>query len=114
MIYSGFGLLAPAIYGIVLFALWNISFYFTQDRNFFFNQIWLSLLSFAVAGICVWFFGRWLNRLNPFQAQEFVEGERRVVSKPRHTIYALEMEYWGLIFAGASVVFLLVNKLNLL
>jgi hypothetical protein len=114
MIYSGWGILAVAIYGIVFFAFWATTGYLTNDHKYFFNNILLSIFSFAVSGGAVWFIGRWMNKLNPLQILEFVEGERQVISKPRHTIYTVEMEYWGIIFFFLSVIIFSAKKFGLL
>lgn len=114
MIYSGLGILAVGIYLIIFFAFWFVTGYFTGDPKFFSNHVLLPVFSFAVAGAAVWFIGRWMNKLNPLQIIEFNEGERRTVSKPRHTIYTLEMEYWGIIFFFLSVIIFSVKKFGIL
>ena len=89
MIYSGLGPLAILIYAGVFFAFWQVAQTFTDEK--FLSNIWLSICSFFVAGLSVWLIGRWLNKINPLKVLEMRDGERQVVSKPRHTIYSFGM-----------------------
>jgi hypothetical protein len=114
MIYSGLGILAVVIYAITLFAFWLATLLWKGDAGVFFDHALLPVFSFAVAGAAVWFSGRRLNKLNPLQVLEFFEGERRTVLKPRHTIYTLEMEYWGIVFFFLSVIIFSAKKFGLL
>jgi hypothetical protein len=114
MIYSGLGILAVLIYLLVFFAFWFACGFLTGDAKFLSNSIFAMLLAFLTAGAAVWFFGRWLNKLNPLELDEIYEGKRLKVTKARHTIYTLEMEYWGIIFFVLSAVILIVKKLQFL
>ncbi len=113
MIYSGLGLLAVGIYGMMFFICWAVLFYLTKDNNYFFDNIFVCLFSMSIASVPVWFIGKWLNGRNPLRVREFVDGKHIIVTKPRHTIYNLQMEYWGFIFAVFSIVVLIAKKVNL-
>lgn len=108
MIYSGLGILAVAIYAATFFLVW-LTLHFLKEDSDFFNNLWICLFACSISAFVVWFIGRWMNNLHPLQVLEFIDGERRVISKPRHTIYTLEMEYWGIIF-GCITFFAITGK----
>ena len=110
MIYSGLGILAIAIYASTFILVWLAMLFLTgEQRVRSFSNLWICLIACTAAALAVWFIGRWMNKLNPLQVLEFTDGERRIVSRPRHTIYTLEMEYWGIIF-GCITFFAIVGK----
>ena len=59
------------------------------------------------------FFKKVLIEKNPLRVEEFFDGVRQIIIKPRHKIYSLAMEYWGFIFAAISFAALLAKKLGL-
>ena len=113
MYYSGLGLLAIGIYAAAFFVCWMLSFFLTKDSNYIFDNIFLALTAFGISSVPGWFLGKYLNEKNPLTVEEFFDGKRQTVVKPRHKIYSLAMEYWGFIFAGISFAALLGKKLGL-
>jgi hypothetical protein len=103
MIYSGLGPLALVVFLVFFAAGALLSQPLTGDANAFIHNRAALLATFCAAAIVVWFLGRWMNR-KPLEITELGPEGRRVVSKPKHTLYFVRMEYWGpillVLFAG--------------
>jgi len=94
MLYTGWGPLVFVVYLIITFGAQGFLSSWSGERRYFFHHQWAALLIFALSGVVVWFVGRFMNR-KPVEVLELDEHGRKIVAKPRHTIWYIPAEYWG-------------------
>ncbi|MBB3696819.1 hypothetical protein KMW28_22745 [Flammeovirga yaeyamensis] len=62
-------------------------------------------ITFMITALFCWFMGK---RWNQQEAQTFIDktSGKEVVIKPNHTLFWINIQYWGPIFAVLSIYFL--------
>lgn len=102
MLFTGWGPIVVVVFLIIVFGAQSMFMQLTGERRYFVQHPIVGLLTFAFAGLVVWFLGRFMNR-KPLEVMELDGEGRKIVKKARHTIWYLPAEYWG------PILFLLVT-----
>ena len=102
IIWSGRGFLSVLVLIATLFACVSIFPDEMADYSF--------IISFFVAGIFSWVFGKKWNSQNERIVIDEQSGER-IKLKNNHSIFWVPMQYWGIIFSIIAIVILFQNSL---
>ena len=94
MLFTGWGPIVFVVFVIITFGAQSLFARLTGDRRYFLHHPLTGLVIFAVAGVAGWFLGRFMNR-KPLEVMELDQHGRKLVPKPRHTIWFIPAEYWG-------------------
>ena len=104
MLFSGWGPIVLVVYFSIVFGAQRLLWSWTGEGRYFFHHPFIGLLIFAFAATVVWLLGRFMNR-NPLHVEELDQHGRKLVPKPRHTIWFIPAEYWGpIIFAVCAAI----------
>jgi hypothetical protein len=78
------------------------------DEKYYQTHGWPKLLALALAGFIVLLIGKYLNRRG---GKVLIEKEtgKEVVLKSRHSLFFINVEYWGYILIALGVIFLFVT-----
>lgn len=94
MLFTGSGPIVVVVFIGLTFGAQVLFREWTGDGRYFLHHKSAGLLIFAFAGIVVWFLGKFMNR-KPLRVVEMDQEGRKLVNKPRHTIWFIPAEYWG-------------------
>ena len=108
IIWNGMGFLVAVIGFGCLLATEFITEAAYKDDRYYQMHGWPKLAAFLVAGVIVWFLGRYLNSKG---ARRLIDPEtnQEVWLKRNHSFFFIRMEYWGPIFVVLGVVFYFVK-----
>ena len=108
MIYTGAGFIVAVIaFLMLLLSELSVEYYFDDD-SYYQTHGWPKLLAFFLAGCLVTLVGRYLDNAD---AKLYIEKEtgKEVIMKKGHSLFFIEVKYWGYILFGLGVVFLFVT-----
>ena len=108
IIWSGAGFLVAVIaFAMLLLTELSVEAVYKNDTYYQANG-WPKLVAFLISGLIVLLLGRHLNRK---QGKVLIEKEtgKEVTLKPKHSLFFINMEYWGYILFGLGIVFLFVK-----
>lgn len=107
MLFSGWGPIVLVVFFIIVFGAQRLFWSWTGEGRYFFQHPFVGLLIFAFAGMVVWQLGRFMNR-KPLHVEELDQYGRKLVPKPRHTIWFIPAQYWGpILFVVFALIILL-------
>jgi len=96
VIWSGRGILSVLVLMVSMFVC--VSLFHKENADYMFS------ISFLVAGLFSWFFGKKWNRSQRILKDE--ETGKRIILKNRHTLFWIPMQYIGYIFIIGGIVIL--------
>jgi hypothetical protein len=79
-----------------------------RDESYYQSHGWPKLLAFAVAGFIVLVLGKLLNKK---EGKVLIEKEtgKELVLKKKHSLFFIDIEYWGYILFALGLVFLFIK-----
>jgi hypothetical protein len=107
-IWSGAGFIVAVITFLMLL-LTEISVEAVfNDESYYQAHGWPKLVAFFVSGWLVLLIGRYLNKR---EGRVLIEKEtgKEVTLKPNHSLFFINVEYWGYILFGLGIIFLFVK-----
>lgn len=105
IIWSGWGIIVPLILllSIGLIQLIWSGLLGLDDSSPLIANLWL-LISFALAGVLSWFTGKKMNKPSENQTYIHKQTGQEVQLKPRHSLFFIRIEYWGIILPIIGVI----------
>lgn len=108
IIWQGVGFIV-AVVAFVMLLLTEVSVEsLFGDEKYYQAHGWPKLAALAVAGLVVLLIGKYLNGRGGKVLIEKDTG-REVLVKPRHSLFFINVEYWGYILVALGVIFLFVT-----
>jgi hypothetical protein len=108
IIWQGAGILVVVIAGLS-FVLMQLLTDALFGKHYFVEEAWPKIVAALVAGAIIWMVGLWLNK-RPGRLYLDVETHEHVEFKPRHTLFFVNMEYWGPLIVIFTLISILVEK----
>jgi hypothetical protein len=108
IIWKGAGFIVAVVaFLMLLLTELSVEALFNDDR-YYQRHGWPKLLAFLVAGCFVLLIGKYLNKK---ESKVLIEKEtgKEVVLKSEHSLFFINVEYWGYILFALGVIFLFVK-----
>ena len=108
IIWQGAGFIVAVVaFAMLLIMELSVEALFKDDK-YYQTHGWPKLAAFFIAGLIVFFIGRYFNKK---QGRVLVEKDtgREVVLKSKHSLFFINVEYWSYILFALGFVFLFVT-----
>ena len=107
-ISSGAGFIVAVIAFVMLFLTELSVEYLFNDDSYYQAHGWPKLLGFFIAGCIVLLVGRYLHETD---AKVYIDKEtgEEVIIRNRHSLFFINVKYWGYILFGLGVIFLFIT-----
>lgn len=108
IIWTGLGFIV-AVVAFLMLVLTEFSVEaFFKDQSYYQTHGWPKLVALAVAGLIVLALGK---RLNTKAGKVLIEKDtgKELILKKKHSLFFIDMEYWGYILFVLGVIFLFVK-----
>jgi hypothetical protein len=108
IIWTGVGFIVAVVAFLMLvLAEFSVEAFF-KDESYYQTHGWPKLFAFAVAGFIVLLLGKRLNKKAGKVVIEKETGKELVLNK-KHSLFFIDIEYWGYILFALGLIFLFVK-----